>query len=58
MKIYKINVTVKLTVTADTEDAMHNLLQEMNYVFTHSDSQSEIVKTEITGTEVVSAFCA
>jgi hypothetical protein len=56
MKNYKINVTVKLTVAADNEDAMRTLLQEMDYKFTHIDTQSEIVDTEITDTEVVAEY--
>lgn len=56
MKNYKINVTVKLTVAADNEDAMKHLLQEMDYNFTHCDRQSEIVNTEIVDTEVVAEY--
>ena len=56
MKNYKINVTVKLTVAADNEDAMKHLLQEMDYNFTHVDRQSEIVNTEIVETEVVAEY--
>ena len=56
MKNYKINVTVKLTVAADNEDAMRTLLQKMDYNFTHIDRWSEIVNTEITNTEVVAEY--
>ena len=56
MKNYKINVTVKLTVAADNEDAMRTLLQEMDYKFTHISDHSEIVNTEIVETEVVAEY--
>lgn len=56
MKNYKVNVTVSLTIAADHEDAMKHLLQEMDYGFKHCDSQSEIVNSEITDTEVVAEY--
>lgn len=56
MKNYKVNVTVKLTIAADNEDAMVNLLREMDYNFKHCDRQSEIVDTEIVDTEVVAEY--
>ena len=56
MKNYKINVTVKLTVAADNDDALKNLLQEMDYNFNHVDDQSEIVNSEIVDSEIVAEY--
>lgn len=56
MKNYKVNVTVQLTIAADTEDALNKLLQEMDYKFTHTDHQSEIVDTKLTEMLVVSEY--
>lgn len=56
MKNYKINVTVQLTVAADNEDALNQLLREMDYTFTHSDHQSEIVDAKFTDMLVVSEY--
>lgn len=56
MKNYKVNVTVSLTIAADNEDAMQHLLQEMDYNFTHVDSQSEIVDTKLLETEVTAEY--
>jgi hypothetical protein len=56
MKNYKVNVTVQLTIAADTEDALNHLLHEMDYKFTHSDHQSEIVDTKLTEMLVVSEY--
>lgn len=56
MKNYKINVTVQLTVAADNEDALNQLLHEMDYTFTHSDHQSEIVDAKFTDMLVVSEY--
>ena len=56
MKNYNVNVTVKLTIAADTEDALNHLLQEMDYTFTHVDHQSEIVDTKLIEMLVVSEY--
>jgi|DEB19_MinimDraft_3_1074340.scaffolds.fasta_scaffold20395_3 hypothetical protein len=56
MKNYKVNVTVKLTIAADNDDALTYLLREMDYGFKHCDSQSEIVDSEITDAEVVAEY--
>ena len=56
MKNYKVNVTVQLTIAADTEDALNHLLQEMDYTFTHVDHQSEIVDTKLIEMLVVSEY--
>ena len=56
MKNYTVKVTVKLKIAADNEDAMRNLLQEMDYKFTHVDRESEIVDTTILDFDVVAEY--
>jgi hypothetical protein len=56
MKNYKVNVTVQLTIAADNEDALNHLIREMDYKFTHSDHQSEIVDAKFTDMLVVSEY--
>lgn len=56
MKNYKVDVTTKLTIAADNEDALRHLLQEMDYHFDYVDTQSVIVSSEITDTEVVAEY--
>jgi hypothetical protein len=56
MKNYKVNVTVQLTIAADTEDALNHLLHMMDYKFTHVDHQSEIVDAKFIEMDVVSEY--
>jgi len=56
MKNYHVNVTVKLRIAADNEDAMKHLLQEMDYKFAHIDRESEIVDSEILATEITAEY--
>lgn len=56
MKNYKINVTVQLTVAADNEDALNQLLHEMDYTFTSILPRRKIVDAKFTDMLVVSEY--